>query len=206
MSGNMSRKDMVIDYARIANNEDFLNLLEISAKKFMKALFDPNMRQTVSVLYTYGNTVFGVQSVVFARLHGSNVGMYTGYAPWRSALMFMRTGWVCLRHLRRTTSPRLSRLLAGAKMSIFRPGTFYLSNIAVYDGYRDMGIGRLLMEHLEMILKKKGMKRIVLDVETENTAAISFYSRLGYSRGNRSRVVKISRKRFEFYRMEKRIG
>lgn len=206
MSRRLCRQDLTVDYGRIADVEDFVNLLDISAGEFMRALFGPNMRQTVSFLYSYGNTIFGVQSVVFARLHGENIGMYTGYAPWRSALTYLRTGWVLLRHLRRTTSPRLSRMIAGAKMSIFPPRTFYLSNIAVYYEYRGMGIGKLLMEYLEKTLEEKGMKRIVLDVETSNSDAISFYSQLGYRRAKKSRVIKVSRKRFEFFRMEKRIG
>ncbi|GBE54059.1 MAG TPA: ribosomal-protein-alanine N-acetyltransferase [Euryarchaeota archaeon] len=53
--------------------------------------------------------------------------------------------------------------------------------IAVAKNLRKEGIGRMLMETVEKILLRKGVREIWLEVRVSNKEAIGFYTRLGYS-------------------------
>ncbi len=57
---------------------------------------------------------------------------------------------------------------------------YYLSNIAIYPKYREMGVGKRLVLEVEKEAKTIYAKRMVLDVETENISALNFYKKLGY--------------------------
>ncbi|GEM_PF-5450328 len=203
MQDNSDKADIRIESARMADCEDFVNLLEVSAGEFLRTLLGPNWRDSISLLYSYGSTIFGVEKVTFARLRGKNLGMYTGFSPWGSLLAYLRTGWVCMRFLRKQTSPRFSRVLVAGRMSWCHLKTYYISNIAVYDKYRGCGIGELLMADAEGKAEESGFRRVSLDVEKSNDAAIGFYLHRRYRKLPRIRVVKLAGKRFEFIRMGK---
>lgn len=50
----------------------------------------------------------------------------------------------------------------------------------VHPDYRRMGLGNLLMEKVEQMAKSKNLKLAVLEVETDNEAAINLYIARGY--------------------------
>ncbi|NPA85344.1 MAG: ribosomal protein S18-alanine N-acetyltransferase [Crenarchaeota archaeon] len=56
----------------------------------------------------------------------------------------------------------------------------HLLNLAVHPDYRRMGIGKLLLQSLEKLAKRKGLKEIYLEVEEDNEVAKSLYKKLGY--------------------------
>lgn len=57
---------------------------------------------------------------------------------------------------------------------------YYVENLAVLPERRRQGIGKQLMEFAEKQAQAKGLKRMVLDVETENEGARRLYQRLGF--------------------------
>ncbi|MBN2515536.1 MAG: GNAT family N-acetyltransferase [Deltaproteobacteria bacterium] len=61
-----------------------------------------------------------------------------------------------------------------------QPGEFYLYSIAVFPKYRGQGLGKILLEAVELKAKKQGFNTISLDVNGENTRAITFYKQAGY--------------------------
>ena len=56
----------------------------------------------------------------------------------------------------------------------------YISNLAVDDNYRRLGIGRELVNQCESIAKKWGFSDIYLHVMADNLAGQHLYSRLGF--------------------------
>jgi len=55
-----------------------------------------------------------------------------------------------------------------------------LDSIAVDPKYRNSGIGGLLLNYLICQFKKKGLKRLSLEVRTKNKTAISFFQDMGF--------------------------
>lgn len=57
----------------------------------------------------------------------------------------------------------------------------WVNYLAVAPEYRRQGLGRQLMAHVESLLREAGCPKINLQVRAENTEAVQFYRRLGYS-------------------------
>jgi GNAT superfamily N-acetyltransferase len=58
---------------------------------------------------------------------------------------------------------------------------FMLGHLAVAAGCQRMGVGRMLIEHMQTQAKNLNKQSIVLDVELTNTTAIRFYQALAFS-------------------------
>jgi len=56
----------------------------------------------------------------------------------------------------------------------------HLLNFAVDPEYRRRGIGRLMLRTLEKLARKKGVRMIILEVSTQNDAAIRLYKSEGF--------------------------
>lgn len=56
----------------------------------------------------------------------------------------------------------------------------HLLKIAVGVGYRTKGIAEKLLRHSIESLKKEGLNNIYLEVSTENTPAVSLYTKYGF--------------------------
>ncbi len=57
----------------------------------------------------------------------------------------------------------------------------YITLIGLKPEYRGMGLGVLLLEKCEQTAKQDGMKKMLLEVDNDNSAAISFYKKNGYN-------------------------
>jgi GNAT superfamily N-acetyltransferase len=97
--------------------------------------------------------------------------------------------------------PRLAR--AGKALDALEPADYYLSHIAVLAEHRGQGIGKELLTGGEEQARQQGARRLVLDVEEHNTAALSFYDRLGYRPASAIRIDLGAPGTFCFRRMLK---
>jgi putative acetyltransferase len=52
--------------------------------------------------------------------------------------------------------------------------------ITVHDNYQNIGLGTALVKHLLAIAQKKGLKKIFLLVDTDNSRAIHLYEKCGF--------------------------
>jgi ribosomal protein S18 acetylase RimI-like enzyme len=57
---------------------------------------------------------------------------------------------------------------------------YYISVLCVNKKYQRKGIGKNLINNVKQIAKEKKCTRIILDVSTNNTNAITFYKKLGF--------------------------
>lgn len=62
----------------------------------------------------------------------------------------------------------------------------YLYEIQISSSHQGKGLGKYLMQLVELITRKGGLTRIMLTVFHENTSAIILYNKLGYVRDNDS--------------------
>ena len=84
-------------------------------------------------------------------------------------------------------------------------GEYYLSNIAVYPRYRGKGLGKKLILEFEKRARNMGVEKIILDVEKDNLAALSFYKSLGFSTISEFSIFLQIDKTLFFNRMVKRV-
>lgn len=59
--------------------------------------------------------------------------------------------------------------------------TAFITSVLVSSSERGQGIGTVLVQNAENYCKKKYYKKMRLEVDSENKAAISLYKKLGYS-------------------------
>lgn len=63
---------------------------------------------------------------------------------------------------------------------------FFISNLAVFEEYRGMGIAVKLLDSIEKSVLEKGMKKLSLYVEIDNIHAKSIYEKYGFKEVGRS--------------------
>ncbi|MBO7218166.1 MAG: ribosomal protein S18-alanine N-acetyltransferase [Clostridia bacterium] len=57
----------------------------------------------------------------------------------------------------------------------------YITNIAVTEKFRDRGIGKALLSHLDKLSEELSLSFISLEVRESNLSAIALYEKMGYS-------------------------
>ncbi len=56
----------------------------------------------------------------------------------------------------------------------------HLLNFAVHPEYRGLGLGKLLLDRILRLAKKKGLKEVYLEVEHDNEIAKNLYRKMGF--------------------------
>ena len=74
----------------------------------------------------------------------------------------------------------LNDKLAGYCIVYFALDEGEIARIAVDNGLRRQGVGRKLLEQVEIICKEKGITRLMLDVRESNESARDFYKSLDF--------------------------
>jgi len=74
----------------------------------------------------------------------------------------------------------LSGKVAGYIVSWLIRGEVHLLNVAVHPACRNLGLGRLLMDHVVAWSREQGARKMFLEVRESNAAARALYRRLGF--------------------------
>lgn len=69
--------------------------------------------------------------------------------------------------------------IAGYVLSTIEAGTGHITSLVIDPKYRKQGFGKSLMDAIEAFYKKKGIKKIKLEVHVDNPAQ-TLYFKLGY--------------------------
>ena len=75
------------------------------------------------------------------------------------------------------------RIIGSASLSFQQPEAFRHKaelGITVHDDYQNLGLGTAMIKHLLNIASKKGLKKVYLLVNTDNSHAIHVYEKLGF--------------------------
>ncbi len=79
--------------------------------------------------------------------------------------------------------------LAGGTLLHVRPEDFYLSRLAVADGARGRGLGRLLLEQFLREGQERGFRSFVLEVAAGSAAALALYRSVGFRESGHQAVT-----------------
>lgn len=101
-----------------------------------------------------------------------------GEASYRTALQDSRS--VLLVVLSEGTSSSLPNVIA-IFSALAVVDELQIDNIAVVEGYRQQGVGTILIMEALKIAKEKGMESAVLEVRSNNLPALKFYKGHGFS-------------------------
>jgi ribosomal protein S18 acetylase RimI-like enzyme len=84
----------------------------------------------------------------------------------------------------------------------------FISNLAVFEEYRGKGIAVKLLEKAEEMATEKGLNKLSLYVETDNSHAKRVYEKFGFQEVKKSMLPQEFHKHnlFGFYKMRKVIG
>lgn len=72
-------------------------------------------------------------------------------------------------------------LVGCAALKVYGGETGEVKRVYVKPEYRGYGIGRVLIEHLEQVARKKGFQKLILETGTLLPAAMGLYRSLGFT-------------------------
>jgi len=183
--------------------QDFVNLFLISAPYFPK-VFGEEIVNVLKKSFQDPANLFSYKHTYFAEVNGEIAGMLLGY-DWRGkSKENLKTGFLLLKFSGLKMFLRLDTYLkfnnTVGRLDKFE---YYVSNIATYENFRGMGVGKALMESAEEEAWKYGCRKVVLDVEEENLSAIMFYKKLGFKEQERFLIYLSNGLELRFLRMVK---
>ena len=185
--------------------EDFSNLIMLSAPALFQVLYGDKSKIVIQQLFIQPYNLFSFEHVFFAEKEGNKAGMYIGW-DWNSKKQEgLRTGLLLVKFMGTDFIKRLPLFIKVEDVigQVYKE-EYYISNIAVYPKYRRIGVGTYLLEKAEEEVKRRGTKKVILDVEIENSGALRLYNKLGYVISEES-SVKLHKRLFRFYRMCKKL-
>lgn len=198
-------EELVVRRGVLQDCEDFGNLVSLSAASLLPA-FGRRAVAVLKSLFCCRRNLFSFEHSCFVEISGRSAGMVLSY-DWRTERQQrIRTGLLLIKNMKIEVLTKLPLILkvnsVSGRVGI---GDYYISNIAVYPEYREMGLGEALMSQVEKQARAMSLRKIVLDVEADNQKAVGFYSKCGYVRVGKLREIIMSNNAHTFCRMTKPI-
>ncbi|ODM75708.1 GNAT family N-acetyltransferase [Bradyrhizobium elkanii] len=81
-------------------------------------------------------------------------------------------------------------IIGGGRYVVVDPGTAEIAFVTI-DDYQGQGVGTLLMHHLLILARRAGLRQLVADVLSENTAMRKIFAKFGFHirRGGDPQVI-----------------
>jgi len=182
--------------------KEFVEMIITSANYFLW-LFGTKIKTVLEKLYVRPNNLFSFEHCYIIKKGDEIASMVLCYDYLTKKQENLNTGWLLFRFLNFNVLKRLPILLQMNKtIGQLNEGDFYVSNLITFEKFKRQGIAKKLLSEVEKIALNKKMKQMVLDVEKENSPAISLYKSLGYVICNNFHI-KSKKENLEFFRMTK---
>ena len=184
--------------------EDFANLVVMSAPVLFLLLFGDSATELLKELFVHPHHLFSYTHCYFALLNSKIVGMIFSYDGKTSKKQGLRTGILLVRYMKFRFFKRFRLFMKS--QSIFgevAENENYISNIAVYPGFRGAGFGKMLLTKAEDEAKALGLERCVLDVDASSEGAIGLYQKMGYTIDGNAKSLVLHSNSAYYYRMAK---
>lgn len=181
LCGSDMKSTIVLENAIKEDSRELAKLSIIAGGNFFPFAFGRNAEAILSEGFRTTNTLMSYQKAQVVCVHDEIAGMAAGFTEGEQQaelseteklfgkLLGVRGLWVLV------VMYFLPDFFGKAQ-----PGEFYLNSIAVFPKYRGQGLGKMLLEAVELKAKEQGFTTISLDVNGENTRAVTFYKQAGY--------------------------
>ncbi len=199
-------ENVIIRKGKPQDAQDFSQLVLLSGPTFLPYLFGSDVRNVMKNLFQHTRNYFSFEHSYFIEVNGEIAGMALVYNYKQKKRQNLRSSLLFLKYLKWSIFTQFTYLLKSEHiMAQITESEYYLSNIAVYPKFRGLGFGTKLLGVIEEEARKTGSRRIVLDVEIDNKKAVKLYERLGYNIEQKSPILQIKDKNFEFFKMCKNL-
>ena len=195
--------NVVIRKGRPEDAEHFSELVLLAVPEFLPYVFGSNVKNVVKNLFQNTGNWLSFEHAYLVEVDGEIAGMALGYSYRQRKEEEVRTVELGAKYLEGSSFAELPDPRVLEITEQIEESEYYFMYLAVSPRFRRLGFGTKLFELIEGEARKAGCKRVVLDVETDNTNGIKLFESLGYSIVNKSPIVETSVKNFDFFKMSK---
>lgn len=144
---------------------------------------DENTIKSVRNFIETGNNFIGHENIYLCIIEAKIAGLVIGYSG--KPVNKFRTIFDLLFKFRLYQVLNYMVISSSLYDTVYTPklkeDDFYISVIVVHERFRNRGVGTFLLSESILIAKKYGCKKIVLDVDANNYAALSLYKKFGFN-------------------------
>lgn len=195
--------DIIIRKGKVEDVEDFVRLILLSNPVYYSSLYGSYRKRIMKNLFMQSGNFFSFEHSYFIEFKGKKAGMALAYNGKQKKGENLHTCLLLIKYLKWGLFTRIFSFLKTRDVGKIVEDEFYLNSIAVYPEFRSLGLGKKLLSIIEREAKKRGNKKIILNVEQNNERAVNFYEKLGYSLGEKIFNFKLNKKTFKFLRLYK---
>ncbi len=154
----------------------------------------PTALRLLTTAFQAETSAFSHRLCQVALEHDRVLGIALAYPVRHSLNYFLAMPRVIIRALGTDLFLRtiVNGMNAGRLSSAPGPDDYFLSNLAVQPDHRGKGIGSLLLEKVCKDAVSANCPRCCLDVELDNSRAITFYQRHGFKPGRTTRSGRLA--------------
>ena len=194
---------IVIRKGKPEDANHFVELDLISAPEYLPYVLGSNVRDILRKMFLDKANWFSYRNTYFVEVDNQTAGMGLAYSYKHKKEEEPHTIELMIKYVEDSTFIELPDPRNFEIVAQIEEADYYINDMGVYPQFRSLGLGTRLFERIEQLAEKMGSKRVVLDVETDNTRAIKLYERLGYRIESRSFIIEAKVKNFEFFKMVK---
>jgi ribosomal protein S18 acetylase RimI-like enzyme len=201
------------------NNEsdDCSKLIYISGPNLLSYIYiekEPKIYELLKTFFKNPGNTFSKENIIVEEENGKIRGLVLAH-PVSNLKQFIINE---LKSIKNTKKGLLNflitlfKMLSRFKLVIYYPrlknDELFICNLAVFKEYRGMGIATKLLEKTEEMAMEKGLNKLSLYVEIDNSNAKRVYEKFGFQEVNKAVFPKKYNKYnlFGFFKMIKEIG
>jgi ribosomal protein S18 acetylase RimI-like enzyme len=175
------KSTIVLKNAVREDSRELAKLSIMAAGKYFPFAFGRDAEAILSEGFRSTNTLTSYQKAQVVCVHDEIAGMVVGFTEGEQLAELYETETLFGKLLGvRGLWVLIVMLFMPDSFGKAQPGEFYLYSLAVFPQYRGQGLGKKLLEAVEFRAKKQGFNTISLDVNGDNTRAVTFYKQAGY--------------------------
>lgn len=186
----------------------FAQLAQIAGDELFSQLFGGRAIALLQDMFLRDDNEFSSRHCAFIRQDGETAGMIHAHSAATShanelrgfLLMLRLAGWELPRFLLMLVMLRQLLGFAGQGLAT---DDYYITFVALYPAFRGRGLSKPLLAHAEESALREGCSRLTLDVDADNTIAISAYQRVGFEQIDASPIMKHDGKALQLLRLAK---
>jgi ribosomal protein S18 acetylase RimI-like enzyme len=196
-------------------SDDCVRLMYISGPHIYSYSFverEPKLYELLRLFYKAPGTMYSKENIVVEEENGKIRGLILAY-PASDMKQLGKNMLKCIKEMFRISGfvnilKMIFRMRLNKYLPVAENDGFFISNLAVFEEYRGKGIAVKLLEKAEEMAMEKGLNKLSLVVEIDNSHAKRVYEKFGF---REVKKVVLPRKYnehnlFGFYKMIKGIG